>query len=78
MKRRVDPRYSDITSFEDFRIEKERLMLQSKIIEMNLNFTYLKIRNFFSLSNAFYAIGKEIIMPKISGFINDLLKKDEK
>ncbi len=45
---------------------------------MNLNFTYLKIRNFFSISNALYAIGQEFIMPKITGFFNDLLKKADK
>jgi hypothetical protein len=65
--------YSDIASFEDFRVEKERLKLKRQIIEAKLNLEYLRIGNFFSVANLIIPFAKEYLLPKISAFIEILL-----
>jgi hypothetical protein len=69
--------YSEISTFEDFRIEKESLILKKKIIEVRLQVSYLHITKFFSLSNLLFSVAKEFILPKISDLIGSLIKKAE-
>ncbi len=77
MKRKADYRYAEITSFEDFRLEKEQLIFKSKAIEMKLSFTYHKMLNSISVVNIFYSVVKEVVIPKISGFLNGLFTKTD-
>ena len=78
MKNSYDNKYSEISSFEDFRIERERLIFRSKLIEAKLNLTYLQVSKMFSVSNQFFSIAKEVVLPKISDFLGNLIKKVEK
>jgi hypothetical protein len=78
MKNRRDHKYSEIASFEDFGIEKERLTFRSKLTEAKLTITYLEISKLFSVSSMLFSVAKEVVLPKISDFLNDLVKKAEK
>jgi hypothetical protein len=78
MKNYYDNKYSEISSFEDFRIERERLIFKSILIEAKLNLTYLQVRKMFSVSNLLFSFAKEAILPKISDFLGTLIKKLEK
>jgi hypothetical protein len=69
--------YSGISTFEDFKLEKERLILKKKIIEVKLEVSYIHITKFFSASNLLFSVAKELILPKISDFIGILIKKTE-
>jgi hypothetical protein len=73
MKRANDHYYSDITSFEDFRLEKQRLILKSKLIEAKINMDILLIRELFSVSNLILSFARDYILPKISGIFEDML-----
>jgi hypothetical protein len=74
MKKNKSYRFSEISSFEDFQIEKDRLILKRKLIEIKLNYDFLLISNVFSASNLIFTFAKEYILPKISGFF----KSDKK
>jgi hypothetical protein len=77
MKKNNDSGYSEISSFEDFLIEKERLIFRSRLNEANLNLSYLKVSNMFSITGQLISITKDFVLPRISGLINDLLKKTD-
>jgi hypothetical protein len=78
MKNSPDYKYSEIRSFKDFDIEKERLTFRSKLTEAKLTITYLEISKLFSLSSMLFSVAKEVVLPRISDFLNDLVKKAEK
>ncbi len=67
--------YSGISSFEDFKLEKERLLLKAELIETRLSFNFEKIRNVFSVSSMMFSLAKEYIMPKITEFLGGMFKK---
>ena len=67
--------YSEITTFEDFRLERERLKLKRQIIEAKLNLEYLRIGRIFSFANLIVPFAKEYLLPKISGLIEILIGK---
>lgn len=77
MKSNNNHQYAEIDSFEDFKVEKERLIMKRKLIEARLNFSYLKITNLFSFSNLIFAFAKETILPKLSTILGKLIKKVE-
>ena len=71
-------KYSEIKSFEDFRFEKERLILKSSFIETKINYNFISIQKVFSVSNLFFSMAKEVVLPKMSSLLNDWLKKEAK
>ena len=75
MKKHNDSHYSEISSFEDFRLESEMLKLRSKLIEAKLNLTYLQIMKIFSVSNLISSVAKDVVLPKISDFLNVLISQ---
>ncbi|MFA6404291.1 MAG: hypothetical protein WCX31_22090 [Salinivirgaceae bacterium] len=72
---RNNPTYSGISSFEDFKLEKERLLLKVELIETRISFNFEKIRSIFSISSMLFSVAKEYIMPKISEFLGGMFKK---
>jgi hypothetical protein len=78
MKNKLDNKYSGISSFEDFRYEKEKLMFRSKLAEVKLNIAYLQVSRMFSVSNLLFSLFREAVLPKISDFLGALIKKTEK
>jgi hypothetical protein len=75
MKRNMESKYSHISSFEDFRAERDRLIFRNRLIESKLSLNYLHIREMYSVSNLFFSFAKETIFPKISDFIGELIRK---
>jgi hypothetical protein len=75
MKSNQKYNYSEISSFEDLRLERERLIFRSRLIESKLSLNYLHIREMYSVSNLFFSFAKETILPKISDFIGELIRK---
>jgi hypothetical protein len=73
MKRNVDYPYNSISSFEDFHLERQRLILKSKLIEARINMEIILIRQVFSVSNVVSSFAREFILPKISGIIEEIL-----
>jgi len=73
MKRTDDHFYPGITNFEDFRLEKQRLILKSKLIEAKIDMEIIMIRDVFSVSNLIFSFAKEFILPKITGIFEDIL-----
>lgn len=51
--------YSEITSFEDFRFEKERLLMNKKLMEVKIKLSLLYIRKAFSFSNLIFSFLKK-------------------
>ena len=77
MKKSQTYKYSYISSFEDFSIEKDRLIQKSKHIEERFNLSYQMINRVFSISNLLFSLVKEYVIPKISEFLGSLIKKVE-
>jgi hypothetical protein len=73
MKRNSNHPYSEIASFSDFQLEKERLLLKKKLIETSLNLRFQQIGRIFSLSGSILGLVKDLIRPKISGFFDRLM-----
>lgn len=77
MKNKDRYQFSEITSFEDFQLEKERLSLKRKLVETRLRLSYIQFSEALSISNMMLAAAKEFIFPKISDILEGLLKKAE-
>jgi len=75
MKNNTVTKYSNITSFKDFRDERERLVFRSRIIESKLKLNYFKVTRAFSPSILFSSLAREFILPKISDFLSDLISR---
>jgi len=73
MKRNSDYPYNSISSFEDFRLERQRLILRSRLIEAKINMEIILIRQLFSVSNVVLSLAREYILPKISGLLEEFL-----
>ena len=75
MKSNHNNRFSEISSFEDFRIEKEQLDFKSRLIESRLKLTYLQVTERFSVSNMLDSLFQGIVLPKFSCLLSELIKK---
>jgi hypothetical protein len=73
MKINHDNRYYMITSLEDFHLEKQRLILKSKLIEAKIKMEIILIRELFSISNVVLSFAREFIIPKISGILEEIM-----
>ncbi len=69
--------YSEISSFEDFQKEREKLLLKRELIETRISLNFHKLTQSFSIVNLLISAGKEFILPKLSSFIGGFLKKNE-
>ncbi|MCX6301433.1 MAG: hypothetical protein NTW82_04555 [Bacteroidia bacterium] len=66
MKRINQYDYSGISSFKDFRKEKERLTLKSKIIDAKLSLGFMKIKQDLTPSNLLISLAREYLLPRIA------------
>jgi len=64
-----DGKYSGISSFEDFRREKELLQLRGRIVDARLSLTFLQIKQNFSPSNLLMSLAREYIVPEVAKFL---------
>jgi hypothetical protein len=69
--------YKEISSFEDFRLERQRLILKGKLIEAKINMEFNLIREVFSFSNVILSFAKEFILPYITDFLSVFSKQDD-
>jgi len=69
--------YKEISSYEDFRYEKQRLILKGKLIEAKINMEISMIREVFSFSNVILSFAKEFILPYITDFLSAFSKQDD-
>ena len=74
---KTNQEYAEIASLEDFKLEKERLLLKAELIETRLRYNFEKIRNVFSVTSMVFSFAKEFIIPKISDFFGNLFNKAE-
>jgi hypothetical protein len=77
MKKKDRYRYSEIISFDDFQLEKEKLIFKKRLIETKLDFRFSLIKDAFSASKIISSIAKDILWPKVLSFIGDLKNKSE-
>jgi hypothetical protein len=75
MKRNNDHHYSSVTSFEDLRLEKARLILKSRLIESKIKLDIIQIREVFSFSNLIITIVRKFIPTDIFDVIQSFLNK---
>jgi len=71
MKRNNSYRYSELSSFADLQLEKERLKLKSQLAEAKINLNILLISEAFSVSSTVLSIAREFILPVIGDFLVD-------
>jgi hypothetical protein len=70
-------KFSEISSFEDFKAEKEHLRMKSMIIEAKLELSFLQVKRLFSVSNLLFSLAREVVLPKFADFIGVLTKKTD-
>ncbi len=77
MKINLNHPYKEISSFEDFYLERQRLILKGKLIEAKFNMELNLFREVFSFSNVVLSFAKEFILPYITDFWNSFSKGEE-
>jgi hypothetical protein len=75
MKKNNDYHYSGITSFEDLRLERARLILKSKLIETKIQIDILQTKEVFSISALALSLARKYIPQEIFGIAEAILKK---
>lgn len=67
--------YSNITSFEDFDLEQERLLMKQKLIEARLSYSIKRIETVLSVTNVLFSLAKEFVFPKTSNILSSFIQK---
>jgi Na+-transporting NADH:ubiquinone oxidoreductase subunit NqrD len=75
MKKNNEYHYSGITSFEDLRLERSRLILKSKLIETKIQIDILQTREVFSISALVLSLVRKYIPPDIFGIVEAIFNK---
>ena len=75
MKRNNDYHYSGITSFEDLRLERARLILKSKLIETKIKIDIIQTREVFSVSALVLSLARKYIPQDIYGIAEAIFNK---
>jgi len=76
--KKIHNKYSEISSFDDFHTEKEKLKSRGELVESRLSLTQSEVRKMFSVAGQFFSLAREVVLPKISELINVLIKKVRK
>jgi len=75
MKRSKDYHYSEISSFEDLRLEKERLKLKSKLIGTKIKLDLIQTRELFSVPALVLSLARKYIPQNIYGIAEAIFNK---
>jgi hypothetical protein len=75
MKKNNDYHYSGITSFDDLRLERARLILKSKLIETKIQIDILQTREVFSISTLVLSLVRKYIPQDIFGIVEAIFNK---
>ena len=76
--KKIRNKYSEISSFDDFHTEKEKLKSRGELVEARLRLTQSEVRRMFSVAGQFFSLAREVVLPKISELMNVLIKKVRK
>jgi hypothetical protein len=76
MKQDKKSNYPELSSFEDFRFESERLRLKLKLTEAKLDHSFAMLSREFSVSNILVALAKDYILPRVNDIIGNFLKTE--
>lgn len=77
MKRNNDYHYSSVTSFEDLRLEKTRLILKSKIMESKIKLDVIQIGDMFSIQALVMTVLRKFIPSDIYDLIEKIFGKQD-
>ena len=69
MEKNNDSYYSELTSFEDLRLERTRLILKSRLLETRIRLNLEDIRETFSFSGLAFSIVKDFLISKIGHIV---------
>lgn len=69
-------KYAGISSFNDFSVEKGRLVQKSKKIRERIDVSFRVISKMASVSTQIFTLAKEIIVPKVSELFKGWLNKN--
>jgi hypothetical protein len=75
MKKNNDYYYSGITSFEDLRLERSRLILKGKLIETKIQIDILQTKEVFSISALVLSLVRKYIPQQIFGIAEAIFNK---
>jgi heme oxygenase len=76
--KKIHRKYSEISSFDDFHSEKEKLKARGELAEAKLRLTQSEVKRMFSVASQFFSLAREVVLPKISDLIKVLIKKVRK
>ena len=69
MEKNNDYHYSGITTFEDMKLEKARLILKGRLIETKIKIDIIQTREVFSVSAMVLALARKYIPQDIYGIV---------
>jgi len=75
MRKNNDSHYSGITSFEDFRLERTRLILRSKLMQTKIKIDMIQTKEAFPLSAVALSVARKFIPQDIYEIVEGILKK---
>jgi len=75
MRKNNDYHYSEITSFEDLRLERTRLVLRSKLIQTKIKIDMIQTREAFPLSALVLSVARKFIPHDIYEIVEGIIKK---
>jgi hypothetical protein len=78
MRRYSSENYTGITSLEEIRLEKSRLLLKGKLLESRIALDVGGVREKFSLAALVASFARSFILPRVSDLLGSLLKTVEK
>ena len=73
MEKNDDYYYAGITSLEDLRLERTRLILKGRLLESKISVGVDQLKDRLSLSSIAGTLVRGIFLPKISGLIGIIL-----
>ena len=75
MRKNNDFHYSAITSFEDLRLERTRLILRSKLIQTKIKIDMIQTKEAFPLSALLLSVARKFIPQNIYEIVEGIIKK---
>ena len=75
MRKNNDSHYSGITSFEDLRLERTRLVLRSKLIETKIKIDMIQTKEAFPLSSVALSVARKFVPQDIYEIVEGIIKK---
>jgi hypothetical protein len=75
MRKNNDSHYSGITSFEDLRLERTRLVLRSKLIETKIKIDMIQTKEAFPLSAVALSVARKFIPQDLYEIVEGIIKK---